>query len=91
DIVALDGTCIVFVEVKTWTSDAQADPSEAVDLPKQRKLTRAALQFLKQRNLLESPARFDVISIVWPDRRRSPSIRHFENAFDATGHGQMFS
>jgi putative endonuclease len=91
DLIALDGSCIVFVEVKTWRSDAVADPSEAVDVRKQEKLTRAALVYLKQRGLLEQPARFDVVSIVWPVTVHSqPRIRHFKNAFEAVGRGQMF-
>ncbi|QDV27162.1 YraN family protein [Aureliella helgolandensis] len=92
DLIALDGQTIVFVEVKTRSSSLGADPSEAVDLRKQTKLTRAALVYLKKRNLLETPARFDVVSIVWPHPTRGqPRLRHFPNAFEATGRGQMFS
>lgn len=92
DLIAVDGNCVVFVEVKTWRSDHSADPSEAVDRHKQQKLTRAALIYLKQKRLLDNPARFDVVSIVWPDEPfTKPRIRHFINAFDAHGVGQFFS
>ena len=94
DLIALDGKCIVFVEVKTWASSQGGEPSQAVDARKQEKLTRAALIYLKRRGLLEQPARFDVVSIVWPRSQKSiklePTIRHFKNAFDAVGSGQMF-
>lgn len=94
DLIALDGNWIVFVEVKTWSSSDGGDPSQAVDARKQEKLTRAALIYLKRRGLLEQPARFDVVSIVWPNTLNNvksvPTIRHFKNAFDAVGHGQMF-
>ena len=90
DLIALDGPCIVFVEVKTWRSDSEGDPSLAVNTSKQEKLTRAALVYLKQHRLLEQPARFDVVSIVWPTERAEPQIRHFKNAFEAVGRGQMF-
>ena len=94
DLIALDGKWIVFVEVKTWASSQGGDPSQAVDLRKQEKLTRAALIYLKRRGLLEQPARFDVVAIVWshtPNTVKSaPAIRHFKNAFDAVGKGQMF-
>ncbi len=56
---------LVFVEVKTWRVGDKGDPSLAVDESKQEKLTRAALTYMKHRRLLEQPARFDVISIVW--------------------------
>lgn len=91
DLIALDGDCIVFVEVKTWASGSDGDPSLAVDVCKQEKLTRAALVYLKQRRLLEQPARFDIVSIVWPAAAgEKPQIRHFRSAFEAIGHGQMF-
>ena len=94
DLIALDGQTIVFVEVKTWHSGAGGDPSEAVDIRKQEKLSRAALIYLKRRNLLEQPARFDVVSIVWqgnPSANSSgPQIRHFVSAFEAVGRGQMY-
>lgn len=91
DLVAIDGDCIVFVEVKTWRDDSNADPSEAVDHSKQRKLTRAALVYLKEKRLLEQPSRFDVVSVVWPSNKHQPQFRHFENAFEAVGSGQMFN
>jgi putative endonuclease len=94
DLIALDGKWIVFVEVKTWASNQGGDPSLAVDASKQEKLTRAALIYLKRRRLLEQPARFDVVSIVWPKStntmKSEPTIRHFKNAFDAVGSGQMY-
>ncbi len=91
DLIALDGDCIVFVEVKTWTSNMDGDPSLAVDRRKQEKLSRAALVYLKAHGLLEHRARFDVVSIVWPESKNAqPTIRHFQSAFEAIGHGQMF-
>ncbi len=91
DLVALDGTCIVFVEVKTRRSDAAGAPYEAVDRNKQMQLTRLALAFLKRYRLLEQSARFDVVSIVWEGADREPQIFHYRNAFEPPGRGQMFS
>lgn len=90
DIIAVDGRMIVFVEVKTRDSTAAGEPYEAVDLKKQERLTRLALVYLKRHGLLENPARFDVVSIIWPSHLRRPEIRHIKNAFEATGSGQMF-
>ena len=91
DIIALDGKTIVFVEVKTRTSTNDGQPFEAVDLRKQEKITRIALAWLKQHGRLEDSARFDVVSILWPDERGEPQIQHFRNAFEATGRGQFYS
>jgi len=92
DIIAIDQSdrsrrTIVFVEVKTWSSPAQGGPSDAVDERKQERLTRLALEFLKRHHLLESRARFDVVQVILEPL----SIRHFPNAFEATGKYQWFS
>ncbi len=91
DLVAVDGQTLVFVEVKTRSSDIAGRPDEAVDSNKQDRMTKAALTFLRQNNLLESRARFDVISISWGDASDKPVIEHFENAFEPAGSFQMFS
>ena len=90
DIIAQDGPTTVFVEVKTRTSTEDGQPFEAVDRRKQEKITRIALAWLKQYNRLEQPARFDVVSIVWPENSREPQVQHFQNAFEATGRGGFF-
>ena len=90
DLVAKDGDCIVFVEVKTRSSTLAGHPYEAITQAKQTKLTKLALVWLKERRLLNSSSRFDVVSIVWPPDTKKPTIRHFVNAFEPVGRGQMF-
>lgn len=87
DLVARDGATLVFIEVK---SRRRGTPAEAVTLDKQRKLTLAALHFLKRYGLLEQRCRFDVVAIVWPEDRRRPEIEHIRDAFEAVGRWQMF-
>jgi putative endonuclease len=87
DLIAREGDTLVFVEVK---SRSRGEPAEAVNLEKQRRLTLAALHFLKRHDLLEQPCRFDVVAIVWPEGRQPASVEHFRNAFEAVGRGQMF-
>jgi len=89
--VAVDGRTVVFVEVKTRRSHTAGSPAEAVGPEKQRRLTRAALVFLKAHGLLEHASRFDVVAVTWPKETRRPTIEHFRNAFAAVGRGQMFS
>jgi putative endonuclease len=91
DLVVLDGRTIVFVEVKTRTSQDVGHPAEAVDANKQRRLTRLAVTFMKRHGLLEYPSRFDVVAITWPEGRGRPQIEHFKNAFDAVGVGEFYS
>ncbi len=87
DLIARDGDRLVFVEVKTRR---QGQPAEAVTPEKQKHLTLTSLEFLKRHHLLDAPARFDVVAIVWPEGKGSPTVEHFENAFEAVGRGQMF-
>jgi putative endonuclease len=91
DLIARDGACTVFVEVKTRRSEVAGQPHEAVDRCKQAQLTRLALAFLKRYRLLEKPARFDVVSITWEGVGAEPRIVHYRNAFEPPGRGQMFS
>jgi len=87
DLIAREGDTLVFVEVKTRRA---GQPAEAVTPEKERRLTLAALQFLRRYRLLEQRCRFDVVAVVWPDAGRSPSIEHFVNAFEPPGRGQFF-
>jgi putative endonuclease len=83
---------LVFVEVKTRTASTDDHPTERVDLEKQRRLTRAALAYLKRHKLLEHPTRFDVVAVWWPEGGRSPSrIEHYENAFEPVGVRSLFT
>ena len=90
DLIAVDGRTVVFVEVKTRTTHDAGHPFEAIHEDKQRRITRAALSYLKRHDLLECPARFDVLAVTWPDGAKRPHIEHLRNAFEPAGHGQMF-
>jgi putative endonuclease len=91
DLVAVDGRTVVFIEVKTRASHDAGHPADAVDLAKQRRLTRLALSYMKRHDLLECAARFDVVAVTWPDGRGKPKIEHFQNAFEAVGMDGLFS
>jgi putative endonuclease len=91
DIIALDGSQIVFVEVKTRRSTETGQPFEAVDRRKQQKLTKLALIWLKKARRMDQSARFDIVSVIWPADKTDPSIQHIRNAFEASGKGQFYS
>jgi putative endonuclease len=91
DLVAVDGRTVVFVEVKTRTSHDAGHPADAVNAAKQQRLTRLALSYMKRHDLLECPARFDVVAVTWPSEPGKPRIEHFKNAFEATGFDGLFS
>ena len=87
DLICRDGDRVVFVEVKTRQ---HGHPAEAVNLAKERRLTLAALHFLRRYHLLETPCRFDVVAITWPQGKIPSQIEHFPGAFEAVGVGQFF-
>jgi putative endonuclease len=64
DIVAWDGETLCFIEVKTRSSCLFGHPAEALTQDKQRKLSQLALIFLKEHNLINKKARFDVVTII---------------------------
>ena len=80
DIIAEDKDTICFVEVKTRRTAGFGQPCEAVEVSKQHKMSNAALMFLKQNRLMSSPARFDVISISYPEEQ--PKVELIKNAFE---------
>jgi putative endonuclease len=90
DIVALDGSCVVFVEVRSTEAPSAERPAASVDSAKQERLTNVALYFLQHNMLLGHAARFDVLAISWPPDRSEPTIEHYPNAFEAVGKFQMF-
>ena len=82
DIIARapEGNIIVFVEVKTRTSDVVTDPRDAVDLRKIRNIGFAANAYVKQHNVVDL-LRFDIISIVG-NNDANADITHIEDAFN---------
>lgn len=66
DLIAYDGTTLCFVEVKTRTSDKFAAPETAVDLRKQRQISRAARAYRRTFGVQSATYRYDVVSIVLP-------------------------
>ena len=80
DLIFRDGDCLAFVEVKTRSSEAWARPAAAVNAARRRRLSHAALDYLK---LLKNPAvkiRFDIVEVLLADGQVR-EIRHLPNTF----------
>jgi len=84
DIIAWDGEFLVFCEVKTRRAALgdQGRPAEAVDLRKQKQLTRLAFAYIAKHGLDDVPCRFDVVEVV-PRPPRPPQFTVLRNAFPA--------
>lgn len=76
DIVALDRAVdeIVFIEVKTRTSDEYGHPSRAVNRDKLKNIQYVAGVF-RRRHRLDKDYRFDIITVIVDTNE----IEHFEN------------
>ncbi|MEO5355916.1 MAG: YraN family protein [Nitrospirae bacterium YQR-1] len=79
DIIAKDGDCVVFIEVKTRLNDTFGMPVEAVNFRKIHKIKNTALIYMKT---LDNPAavRFDVISVMIGAKQYQ--IEHIKGAFE---------
>ena len=75
DIIAKDGICLVFCEVKYRSGREKGSPLEAVDNRKQQRIFRCASHYLAGRGLEDVPCRFDVIGI------EGTAVTHIKNAF----------
>jgi len=80
DIIAKEKDSLVFVEVKARTSTIFGPPQLAVNLLKQRQLSKVALNFLKQKRLEDVKARFDVVAILLGPK--GPEIELIKDAFE---------
>jgi putative endonuclease len=83
DVVARRGDLTVFVEVKTRTGPDHGAGHEAVTPAKRRRVIRAAYTYASAHELLETPIRFDVISVDCA--APGPRVRHDPGAFDSRG------
>jgi len=80
DLIAKDGDTFVFIEIKTRKGRSLGYAKEAVHEKKRRQLSKVALAYLKNNDLLGSKARFDVVAIQM--KEGGAEIEWVKNAFD---------
>ncbi|RAL26187.1 YraN family protein [Thermoflavimicrobium daqui] len=81
DIIARDGEALVVVEVRTTTSQRFGFGYESIDMRKQQKVRRLALQYIHQQRITHIPLRFDVVSVLLDQERIPKQIDHLKGAF----------
>src|SRR4051794_1584874 len=74
DIIAIDGDCIVFAEVRSTAGRDPERPALSIDRAKQTRMTRAALHFIRRHRLRDPYWRFDVLIVCWPPEVKSPDV-----------------
>ena len=80
DLIFRDGDCLVFIEVKTRSSEDWTRPAAAVDSRKRRLLSQTALDYLRLIKNPEVKIRFDIVEVLLDDGKVR-EVRHLPNTF----------
>jgi putative endonuclease len=78
DIIARDGDCLVFAEVKTRADERYGAPEEAVTRTKQQHLVKAGQIYLSQTKQAHALWRIDVLALL--KQNDGFLVRHLKNA-----------
>ena len=84
DLIAKHRGFLVFIEVKTRSSDAMGAPAEAVTPEKRRQIVRVAQYYLKRYGIHDTACRFDVAAVRIPPHEE-PTVDVLESAFGENG------
>ena len=79
DIIASKKDVLAFCEVKTRAPDAMVSGRESVDINKQQRIIKTALDYISKFNTDLQP-RFDVLEINIDSK--TPEVQHIKNAFE---------
>lgn len=82
DIIASKDDSIIFVEVKTRTTETFGKPEEAITEKKTENLINTALLFLQEHPECEDDWQIDIITIEGTYLSKSPRITQFKNAIN---------
>ena len=80
DLIAKEKGALVFIEVKTRSSDAMGSPAESVTHFKRQQIVKCAQYYVKRYGIHRVPCRFDVVSVLLP-KDADPVLEIIENAF----------
>lgn len=80
DLVFRDDDCLVFVEVKTRSSEDWVRPAASVNKRKRRLLCQTALDYLELLKNPEVKIRFDIVEVLLQESAVR-EVRHLPNTF----------
>lgn len=80
DLVFRDDDCLVFVEVKTRSSEDWTRPAAAVNAQRRRRLSQTALDYLRMLKQPPVKIRFDIVEVLLRDGAVR-EVRHLPNTF----------
>jgi len=82
DLVGWDGPVLSFVEVKTRMTADAGPPETAVSKAKQKRIAKAAHEYLRRLRRKSVTYRFDIASVAW-DPAEGLQVRLIKDAFKA--------
>jgi putative endonuclease len=80
DVIAREGDDLVFIEVKTRSSEDSGFPEEAVTLKKRRRYEKIAMEYLFSHDLPSARVRFDVVALLLSGDGKA-FLRHHRDAY----------
>src|SRR5277367_5808899 len=80
DLVFRDHDCLVFVEVKTRSSENWSRPASAVNAERRRRLSQCALDYLRKLKNPPVKTRFDIVEVLLAGGKVC-EVRHLPNTF----------
>ena len=83
DLIFRDLDCLVFVEVKTRSSEDWTRPAAAVDARKRRLISQVAFDYLKKLGKPCVKIRFDIVEVLL-EEGAVRELRHLPNTFNLT-------
>ncbi|MFA5384483.1 MAG: YraN family protein [Eubacteriales bacterium] len=81
DIIAREGKTLVFIEVRSRSSDRFGTPQESVNRKKILKIYKVAQYYLKAVQKEEEPVRFDVLALLFDIENQLKHLDHIKGAF----------
>jgi putative endonuclease len=86
DLVALEGEWVVFVEVRTRSSEGFMTPEQSVRYWKRKAVTKTVRQMMRRHRGKGFLPRIDLVAIVWPEGAREPvAVRHHKGVMRVGG------
>lgn len=86
DIVARQKNCLIFIEVRTKTSNAYGSPEESITAQKQRRLISTAMDYLSSHQDLPENWCIDFVAVeLDPLTNKATRIEIIENAVELQG------